>query len=264
MKSGPERHVQPGLWVLGDDTRPPIVLVHGIRLSASMWTPHARRLAPDFRVSAPDLPGHGALQDRTFTLASAVRAVDDAVREAAGATGRRPLVAGLSLGGYVALAHAAAHPQDVGALVLCSCTARPRGWKGLAYRTAARLNELMGPDLSAARDARLFRRIAPAECAEAALAGGLAIRAFGEAVRELRRADFLRITGRLGSPTLLVNGRSDFVFRREEADFLAAARSAGSRAGLRHVGGGHVFPMQHPEAFATLLRRAHEELTDPH
>ncbi|MQY39917.1 2-succinyl-6-hydroxy-2,4-cyclohexadiene-1-carboxylate synthase [Streptomyces sp. RB17] len=219
---------------------------------------------PGFRVSAVDLPGHGALQDCAFTLAAAVRELDDAVQEAVAKTGRRPLVAGLSLGGYVALAHAVARPHHVGGLVLCSCTARPRGWKGLVYRTAARLNELMGPELSSARDARLLRRNATAECADAALAGGLAVHSFGEAVRELHQVDFLGLTARLRSPTLFVNGRSDFVFRREEADFVAAARRAGTQAELLHQRGGHIFLMQHRERFAALLDRVHEGFTGNH
>ncbi|WP_274537005.1 hypothetical protein [Kitasatospora sp. CB01950] len=39
----------------------PAAPVHGIRRSTAMRRPH---LAPDHRVTAPDLPGHGALADR--------------------------------------------------------------------------------------------------------------------------------------------------------------------------------------------------------
>ncbi|MFI1293627.1 alpha/beta fold hydrolase [Streptomyces sp. NPDC020792] len=250
-----------GLWVYGDNAAPPIVLVHGIRVSASMWTPHARRLAPDFRVSAVDLPGHGTLREHTFTLAAAVRQLDDAVAEAARATGRRPLVLGMSLGGYVALAHAVRGPHSVQALVLCGSTARPRGWKALAYSTAARVNDLLGPERSAARDERLFRRHTTKECADAILAGDLAMRAFGEAVRELRQIDFLALTACLTHPVLFVNGRVDFVFRPDERIFLNTARRAGVPAKLIHAPGGHLFPLQDPQSFVQLVKRAHRELT---
>ncbi|MDH6213395.1 alpha/beta fold hydrolase [Streptomyces pseudovenezuelae] len=190
-ESSCRRH--PGLRVCGDDTAAPIVLVHGVRVSASMWTPHGRRLVPDFRVSTVDLPGHGALTDRTFTSADAVRELDGAVRESTESTGRRPLVVGMSLGGFTTMAHAARFPDHAAALVLCGATAQPRGLKGLVYGAAARLNDLMGPQRSAARDERLFRRRTTPECADAVLADGLAMRAFGEAVRELRKVDFLTV-----------------------------------------------------------------------
>ncbi|MFF0390788.1 alpha/beta fold hydrolase [Kitasatospora sp. NPDC004615] len=67
-----------------------IVLVHGIRLSATMRRPHVRRLTPDFRVSAADLPGHGTLAARPFTLDAAGAAAHDAALETREATGRRP------------------------------------------------------------------------------------------------------------------------------------------------------------------------------
>ncbi|MFI9788293.1 alpha/beta fold hydrolase [Kitasatospora sp. NPDC051984] len=67
----------------------PIVPVHGIRPSATMWRPHLRRLTPDFRVRAADLPDHG-------TLAAAGAAAHDAVLETREATGRRPLLLGMS------------------------------------------------------------------------------------------------------------------------------------------------------------------------
>jgi 2-hydroxy-6-oxonona-2,4-dienedioate hydrolase len=38
---------------------PPIVLIHGLVISSLYMVPTARRLAPNFRVLAPDLPGFG-------------------------------------------------------------------------------------------------------------------------------------------------------------------------------------------------------------
>jgi pimeloyl-ACP methyl ester carboxylesterase len=256
------RTVRPGLRVYGEDTAPPIVLVHGVRVSAAMWTPHAHRLAPDFRVSTVDLPGHGALRDRTFTLAGGAAELDDAVREATESTGRKPLVVGMSLGGFTTMAHAARFPGHAAALVLCGATAQPRGLKGLAYGAAARLNDFIGPERGAARDERLFRRHTTPECAAAVLAGGLAMRAFGEAVRELRQVDFLALAAQLNRPTLVVNGRSDLVFRADERAFVRALRRGGAPVRLRHVRGSHLFPMQDPDVFVALVSTAHRELTE--
>ncbi|QKW18466.1 alpha/beta fold hydrolase [Kitasatospora sp. NA04385] len=254
------RQIAAGLTVFGPDTAPPLVLVHGIRLSAAMWRPHARRLAPDFRVSTPDLPCHGALADRPFTLDEAVATVRRAVREAYGATGRRPLLAGLSLGGYVSLAHAARHPEDVAALLLHGCTARTTGRSGRAYAAAGRLNDRLGPERAARFQSWAMRRMLPPESAEAVLAGGFHLPALTEGVAELRRHDFLALAGRLTTPTLFLNGGSDLPFRADERRFLAAVRAAGTPARLFHTPGGHLLSLTDPDRFAALLRRAHREL----
>ncbi|WP_431945516.1 alpha/beta fold hydrolase [Actinacidiphila sp. bgisy167] len=244
----------------GDRTDSAVVMLHGIRVSSSMWLPHARRLAPAFRVSTPDLPGHGALRGRTFTLAAAVEALDPVVAEAHAVTGRRPLVVGMSLGGFVAMAHAALCPEHVHGLLVCGSTARPRGWKALAYTAAARIDELRSEERSTEVNARLFRRHATPECAEAVIAGGFARHAFGEAVRELRRVDFLDLAARLRTPTRFVNGRRDLLFRLEEQTYVRAVRGGGTTAHLSHAPGDHLFPLQDPDAFADLVRHTHARL----
>ncbi|WP_282204980.1 alpha/beta fold hydrolase [Kitasatospora fiedleri] len=254
------RQLAPGLTVFGPDTAPPLVLVHGIRLSGAMWRPHARRLAPDFRVSTPDLPCHGALADRPFTLDAAVDTVRRAVREAYESTGRRPLLLGLSLGGYVSLAHAARHPADLAALVLHGCTARTGGAQAAVYAAAGRLNDRLGQARSARLQARAMRRLLPPESAEAVLSGGFHLPALTQGVAELRRHDFLALAGRLTTPTLLLNGRSDLPFRADERLFLTAARTSGAPVRLFHTSGGHLLSLTDPDRFTTLLRRAHHLL----
>nr|WP_255519044.1 alpha/beta hydrolase [Kitasatospora sp. SID7827] len=235
-------------------------MVHGIRLSATMWRPHARRLAPGFRVSTPDLPCHGALADRPFTLDAAVAAVDAAVREAYESTGRRPLLAGMSLGGYVSLAHAARHPEGPAGLLLHACTARTTGRRIGLYAAAGRLNDRLGHERSARLQARALRRMLPPESAEAALAGGFHLPALSAGVAELRRHDFLALAARLTTPTLFLNGRSDLPFRADERRFLAAVRATGTPARLFHTPGGHLLSLADPDRFGLLLRRAHRLL----
>ncbi|MFF4340605.1 alpha/beta fold hydrolase [Kitasatospora sp. NPDC001540] len=249
-----------GLTVSGPDTAPPLVLVHGIRLSATMWRPHVHRLVPDFRVSTPDLPCHGALTGHPFTLDAAVAAVHRAVREAREATGRPPLLVGLSLGGYVSLAHAARHPGEAAALLLHGCTARTSGPLPALYAAVGRLNDRLGPERSARLQARAMRRMLPPESAEAVLAGGFHLPALTQGVAELRRHDFLALAARLTAPTLFLNGRSDLPFRADERRFLAAVRAAGTPARLFHTRGGHLLSLTDPDRFATLLRRAHRHL----
>ena len=39
---------------------PPLLLLHGLGVTGSVWVPFARRLAPRYAAVAPDLRGHGA------------------------------------------------------------------------------------------------------------------------------------------------------------------------------------------------------------
>ncbi|MFD0352433.1 alpha/beta fold hydrolase [Streptomyces sp. NPDC127110] len=255
---------RPGVWTAGTPEGAPLVLVHGIRLSARMWDPHTRRLAPRFRITAPDLPGHGTLRDRPFSLEEAVERVGLAVEEAALATGRRPLVAGTSLGGYVALAYGAAHPAAAAAVLVQGSTARPDGPTGRIYRAAARALGALGPARAARFGDRALRRRLPAESYEAATGGGLAVHAFAEVVEDLTRRDFLDVAGRCRLPVLFVNGLGDPLFRAQERQFLAAVRAGGGSARLFHVRGPHTMAISDPAAFSRLLERGHGLLAAAH
>lgn len=252
----------PGMWTAGPDDAPPLVLVHGIWLSARMWDPHAARLASRFRITAPDLPAHGALQDRQFTLEDAVARVDAAVSEASAATGRRPLVAGTSLGGYVALAYGAAHPDRTAALLVHGATARPEGFTGRVYRTAARVFEKLGPERTTRLADRALRRQLPPESYTAVVSGGLAVRGFSEVVGDLTRRDFLEVAARVHVPLLLVNSRSDLLFRAQEKTFLHIVRESGGHVRLCHVKGDHALPARDPGAFVRVLERGHRHLSE--
>jgi pimeloyl-[acyl-carrier protein] methyl ester esterase len=102
-----------------------VVFLHGWGFTAAIWEGLRDRLAPRFRVHAPDLPGYGAAPACTpYTLE---RMADTVARAAP----RRCHVVGWSLGGEVALAWARRAPRQVQRLALIGTTpcfvARP-GW----------------------------------------------------------------------------------------------------------------------------------------
>jgi pimeloyl-ACP methyl ester carboxylesterase len=253
---------RPGIWTAGPAAGVPLVLVHGIRVSARMWDPHAHRLVPRFRITAPDLPAHGTQSDRPFSLEEAVERVGLAVDEATLATGRRPLVAGGSLGGYVALAYGAAHPDRAAAVLAQGSTARPDRLTGLVYRTVARAIWGLGPARAARLNDRALRRRLPADSYRAVMAGGLTMHAFVEVVEDLTRRDFLNVAGRCRLPVLFVNGRSDRLFRAQEHEFLGAVRASGGYARLFHVQGAHDMSISDPATFARVLERGYELLSE--
>ncbi|HEY2589618.1 MAG TPA: alpha/beta hydrolase [Tepidisphaeraceae bacterium] len=94
----------------------PLVLVHGFPLDSRMWDAPVSELSSDFRTIAPDLRGFGQTHaSDPFTMESMA---DDlhALLERIGAL---PCVlAGLSMGGYIALAYVRKYPADLRGLML--------------------------------------------------------------------------------------------------------------------------------------------------
>lgn len=94
-----------------------LVLLHGFPVDHRMWDDVVGSLAVGIPVIAPDLPGLGEAPVPDGEPSLDVSA--DAVAALVGSEGHtRVAVAGLSMGGYVALALAERHPQLVAALAL--------------------------------------------------------------------------------------------------------------------------------------------------
>lgn len=216
-----------------DPTAPPVlILIHGATMNGQMWAPVRRHLPPGLRVLAPDLPGHGARRGERFTLAGAVATVVEAARSVPDS----PVVlAGDSLGGYMALAAASALPRrQLRELLVGGCTGNIEGFammshfipKTWLFKT---LLALMGEDklvasLSGKVRAMLAEAGVAAEDAETIVAAGLSASVFEQAVAALRGVDFRANLAAVEQPVLLLNGDQDHVMIRQEAAFLAAAR----------------------------------------
>lgn len=201
-------------------TSVPVVLLHGLRTSRTMWRAQVEALERSgHRALAVDLPGHGTRRGERFTLESA----DETVVRAVDEVGGRALVVGLSLGGYVAIAHAARHPEQVTGLVAASCCTRPwpvlvDGW-ALAARVIGHL-----PDGGARLNGLLVDLLLPAAGATDSGAGGFALEVMGDVLRAMRGAHPVDDLARVEAPVWLVNGQLDH-FRGEERTFLRACRS---------------------------------------
>jgi pimeloyl-ACP methyl ester carboxylesterase len=102
----------------------PIVLVHGWGVSSSYFVPMAERLAAEFAVYAPDLPGHG--RSDTPTSALGVDQLATALLDWMTAMGiERAAVIGHSMGSQVSVAAALQQPERCERLVLMAPTPDP-------------------------------------------------------------------------------------------------------------------------------------------
>jgi pimeloyl-ACP methyl ester carboxylesterase len=119
----------------------PVVLLHGFPLNAGMWRPQLERVPEGSRFIAPDFPGFGRSEPRRVPgnglglYAAAVGDLMDALEL------DDAVIAGLSMGGYVAFEMYRQLPGRFAGLVLADTRAQADTPEGRAGR--ARLRELL-------------------------------------------------------------------------------------------------------------------------
>lgn len=100
----------------------PVVWIHGFPFHRGMWAPQVAALSAEARTIAPDLRGFGE-SGRAAGPYTMERFADDvaALLDALGV--EKAVIAGLSMGGYVAFALARRHPQRLRGLLLADTRA---------------------------------------------------------------------------------------------------------------------------------------------
>jgi pimeloyl-ACP methyl ester carboxylesterase len=186
-----------------------------------------RLLAERYRVYALDLPGHGACASVRFEYEHALRTLERFLRDEV----RRPaLLAGVSLGGCLAMDLAGTHGDLVAGLALSGSTFDARG---LICKLVLTGESVVFPRAERRLIHNLHefaRRQLPADAAEAIISGGSYWHAAAAAVRQLRGRDFPASLRRYDGPVLILNGRRDWVHRTAERAFArASAPNPGGR-----------------------------------
>jgi non-heme chloroperoxidase len=228
-----------------------VVLVHGIRTSASMWRAQVEYLTERGNpVTAVDLPGHGTRMGETFTLDGAMQTIDDAVRRAAE---RGPvLLAGHSMGGLVGIEYVGAAPAPpVAGFIAASCTALPRGMGLATYRALARRFDAL-PGRGARVTDFVLDRTLPAHTRADFGAGGYAYDAQDTALASLAVLDLLTAVRRIRVPLWFVNGQFDqlrvnerlFTRLASHAELIVVPRTS------------HLVTAMRPEVFDAVLNLA--------
>ncbi len=242
----------------------PLVLLHAFPLDSRMWDGVVEALVgvPIVRV---DAPGFGDSPVTGPGLESFALAVVEEVRARAG----RAVVAGLSMGGYVAMAVAEAAPELIAGIGLLSTKA-----------TA---------DPDAAREKRLAMAAA-VEAGERGVAVGMLEGLVGESTRTARPDVVARVRGWLesapadgivwaqrsmaarpdrsavlaslpdGLPSLVLRGTEDTLMSDADAAAMASALGVGV---TKVVGAGHLAAVERPAEVATALRDLYERVSAP-
>ena len=95
----------------------PLLLLHAGSLTAEMWQPYLAVFAEHYRVIAPDMRGHGRSDNPTGAMTYRQLA-DETVAFVRALDLHRPLIAGFSDGGQVALEIGMRHPDLPRAIVM--------------------------------------------------------------------------------------------------------------------------------------------------
>jgi 3-oxoadipate enol-lactonase/4-carboxymuconolactone decarboxylase len=242
-------------WKLeGAADKPPLVLLNSIGTDMALWDACVPHLLPAFRLLRIDARGHGASDAPPGDYSLAMLADDvAAVMDAAGI--EQAAIAGVSLGGMVAMAFVLSRPSRASTLALiCTSAAMDRSaWESRiatvrAEGTSAIAGMAVGRFLSPG-----FAQTHPA-IAET-LRAGIAAQSddgyagAGAAVRDM---DLTPRLGAIAMPTLIVTG---------DKDISTPLEGHGDRliAGLpdaRHVvlASAHLPPIEAPTALASALR----------
>jgi 3-oxoadipate enol-lactonase len=232
----------------------PLLLLHPFPFDRRYWAATAAALSSKRRVITVDARGFGESDAAgSFTIADLA---DDLAALLDGLGVPSAVVAGLSMGGYVALAFAQRHPDRLAALILADTRAAadtPEARRGRAEAIAL----LHEAGVDTYLDHSLPRLLAPAAGAPVlAQARGLAetradrIIAGIEALRD--RPDRSGELGTITCPTLVVAGALDQVVPVDEMRAMSAAIP-----GARFVvldGAGHLGSLEAPAPFEATLR----------
>lgn len=116
-----------------DGSKPTLVLLHGYLESLDVWDEFTKLIAPELRVIALDLPGHGVseVKGEVHTmdfLADVIRGVLEEQRVS------KCIIAGHSMGGYAALAFLRNYPAMLHGIILFHSFPGPDSEQSLEHR----------------------------------------------------------------------------------------------------------------------------------
>jgi pimeloyl-ACP methyl ester carboxylesterase len=240
----------------------PVVLIHGSGGHAHQWDGLARALAPDFRVLAVDLRGHG---ESEWAEPPAYRAADyagDLERFLRRMGLRAYTLIGHALGALLAAGLAAGDSGRVAGLVWVDLEARLHEVQRRTQHEAATRPAWRAASLAeAVAQERRHIPFAPAALLNEVTAWGRCTDSDGALIERFDRRtyaafeayDLTALLGQITCPTLLIRGAESPVMRRAVALQMAAALPAAKYVEIGRAQ--HFVFLDQPEEFARVGRR---------
>jgi pimeloyl-ACP methyl ester carboxylesterase len=260
----------------GDESAPPLVLLHGLAERRQVFSGLMAVLAPQLRVVAMDLPGFGGsppLPGGGFDLGAVCERVEAAIAELGL---ERPAMLGHSLGGGVTVRYAAERRGALQALVLiapagliASGAVRP-SWRHPRLHALGRIALRAAMPLIVSRRGlreRAFNRVVgdpvslDADLARELLMGAAQGRSTPAAGIEIVYAGLRDRLDALTLPTLVVWGARDHVVSPRYAEPLRDALPDGRLLLLPEAG--HVPMSEQPDAVASAVLALLQEARAP-
>jgi 3-oxoadipate enol-lactonase/4-carboxymuconolactone decarboxylase len=194
----------------GPPHAPPLVLLHSLGTSAHVWDEQAAALSRNFRVIRPDLRGHG-LTSCTPGPGSMAQFAADLAALLDALNIEKAHIGGISIGGMIAQAFAAATPARTASLILCDTAMAippPENWLTRAATVRAQ-------GIGAVEDAVIANWVTPGFIDNAATAGLRAmltrtpVEGYAAGCEAIAAADLCASTPGLKIPTLIIVGDQD-------------------------------------------------------
>jgi pimeloyl-ACP methyl ester carboxylesterase len=260
-------------------TGEPILLIMGLGATTDYWGEgFLEKLARHFSVVTYDHRGIGR-SDRTSADFTVIGLAEDAAGLLRALKIASAHVVGFSLGGMVAQALAARHPEVVRRLVLAGTSAGSRTRPALSIETLSRLSDAMvSADPAQAVQAGLDANVSADSAARPEvreawinLVSGtrMPLRTIQRQLKAAQAHDGADLLRSITSPALVVHGSEDRLVEPAHADELAAALPD-ARVALV-PGAGHMFFWEKPELSGELIaawlrgdRAAHPKSVEVH
>ncbi len=238
----------------------PMVLLHGWPLAASMWRPQMTALSQVCRMIVPDLPGFGSTPGFQGTP-SLEQMADDVNTLLDEIPIREPIVlAGLSMGGYVALAFARKYAGRLRGLILADTRSEADSPEGKTNRdkmiafaeqhTAGEVMDQLIPKLLAPATIKdrpevvaELRQVGAAQSRSGIINGARALR---------DRPDQTPFLSTIAVPALVLVGCEDALTPRAMSQTLAAGIKGAQLVTI--PGAGHMSNLEQPELFNRAIR----------